>query len=869
MSTLVSQCPLIRMFELCTISDEQFYSQAASFLKQTDWKNVQVRNDLTIQKSPIDESRDRMLSDAAQLGPLVGRIHKRIAKCPFGSESVCCKTDTIRHKALSDTLKALRHDISSSNWVRDTTSYSYPMWKGQLDGTIQGHYHAWKHLPMKSLPKQKRKYFVESDPNEPYCRAVIRQQRHPPHVWNMEKEQVAKIPQELWPVGNRDYERLAFCKDNKLALRHLDDDYRWDDYQSDLRKLDGFYRARKERLLQEELDNLRTILLSLKKINNPIYSRVSTRHGRWHLKNYVRRKGWQYLLGANQYVLSHSHLAPRYRRRLNRPPRIPGWYEGADEIKHARAKQIAPLSTQYPYNELYYDRNTYNDLLDDERDDQWMRQNRSFLVGVELNPGPKYGDNRNRRPRQRKNPLPQSMAIVPYVPSETEQSSVVQPFNKRKVPLKKKKEKNIGGQIGKKIGKGMYNLFANMTGFGDYAINANTLMDGGMNPPQVVNSFNNGGFIVRHREYLRDINATTAFTLTSLNINPGLVASFPWLAAVADQFEQYRFRGLVFEFKSLSSDAVLSSSTSSALGSVVMATQYDVLDPPFPNKFNMENYEFANSNKPSISFYHPIECARNQTTITEQYVRSGSVPAGADQRFYDLGTFNLATVGMQAASGVCGELWCTYEIELLKPKLTTDEGYSLLTDHYRLGTASSAQPFGITSVLAAGSSIGGTFNTNGTIYNFPSFIVDGNYLVLWSVIGGSVTLVNPAISSPGNGLSILAYWNNDTGGSVLVPNTTITTTAIIGVIVKILAPSAQLAFSGTGTLPTSITGGDLWVTQINANITSLSKGDEIPTTTFQSEDDVDVYPPMDPMILKLLELVPREQLIQFAQNVLN
>jgi hypothetical protein len=50
------------------------------------------------------------------------------------------------------------------------------------------------------------------------------------------------------------------------------------------------------------------------------------------------------------------------------------------------------------------------------------------------------------------------------------------------------------------------------------------------------------------------------------------------------------------------------------------------------------------------------------------YIRNGDVMSSADKRFSDLGMFQFATVGMQAAS-VIGELWVSYHVELIRPKL--------------------------------------------------------------------------------------------------------------------------------------------------------------------------------------------------------
>lgn len=381
---------------------------------------------------------------------------------------------------------------------------------------------------------------------------------------------------------------------------------------------------------------------------------------------------------------------------------------------------------------------------------------------------------------------------------------------KKKKPKKPKSAKRY-------LTKGLITM---IKGFGDYSINNNSIMNG-QDPPVVQNSAN--GIIVRHREYLRDINATTAFTLTSMNINPGLIGSFPWLSAVAENFEQYKWRGLLYEFKSLSSDSVLSSSTSSALGSVIMATQYDALDPAFPNKFNMENYEYANSSKPSHSFIHPVECKRNQTAFNELFIRNGAAPTGSDLRLYDIGVFNIATVGMQAASGVAGELWCTYEVELIKPKLVGDVGTELLVDHFNLKSIVNASPLGTTTTAAAGCTLGGA--TTGTTYTFPNNILDGTFLVVWTVVGASTAITNPVLSSTTG--SFLTQWFNNGSANAQTPTGTTTTTTHMVVLFRVSTTPAVITFGAAGTLPAGATGGDLYVIQTNASLSLLGKAEEI------------------------------------------
>lgn len=375
---------------------------------------------------------------------------------------------------------------------------------------------------------------------------------------------------------------------------------------------------------------------------------------------------------------------------------------------------------------------------------------------------------------------------------------------------------DLGGDIGKWVGSKLGHLIGKITGFGDYTIQGNSVMQGGMTPPQMVNSIDRGGVIVRHREYMGDIISSTDFNLQSYDINPGLQTVFPWLSSVAECYEEYSFRGLVFEFKSMSADSPLASATSTALGSVIMATSYNSLSPPFHNKVEMANYDFANSAKPSESFIHPVECKRAWNPVSELYVRTALVdPSTSDQRLYDLGKFQIAVVGCQSDVGVIGELWASYEIEFFKPKYATNT----LSSHIQLGSVTNTAPLGTAVVRSAsqtGSTLGGVINAAGTSYSFPPSLGFGTFLVNWVVVGSSTACTLPGISY--TNCSNKALWVNDTAVRAATPNGTTTTANIICFILQIDAPEASFTFTTGGTLPASITSGDLFITELSDDI---------------------------------------------------
>lgn len=340
---------------------------------------------------------------------------------------------------------------------------------------------------------------------------------------------------------------------------------------------------------------------------------------------------------------------------------------------------------------------------------------------------------------------------------------------------------------------------------------------------------------VRHREYIGDVSSSIAFTNTTYSINPGLATTFPWLSTIAGNFEEYDFKQLVFQFKSTSADAL--NSTNTALGTVVGATIYNSVNAAFSNKQQMENYEFAKSSKPSEDQVYPVECAHGENPVEQLYIRTSGVPTGADPRLYDLGTFQLATVGSQAAA-VVGELWVSYTVELYKPKLDaiSDE---ILSSHWILPTTalmSGAGPYFGTVVPApvTGSTLNCTLGA--TTITFPTTVSTGNFIGHYCLRGttwAQASTLTFAFTSNCQALNIFTGSTQTASGYVgvgLSSNMIDVTFAV-----KITGPGAVMTFSG-GTAPTPVTSGDLVITQLNDFVlTNKQKLDKL-SRVIHSED---------------------------------
>lgn len=367
----------------------------------------------------------------------------------------------------------------------------------------------------------------------------------------------------------------------------------------------------------------------------------------------------------------------------------------------------------------------------------------------------------------------------------------------------------IFAEVGDYLGNHLGNQIPSVFGHGDYMIspykvNNNSLITPGDSPPK----FGTDGRItrVRHREYIGDINGSNNFAITNYSLNPGLESTFPWLCSVAANYECYKVEGMLFEFKSMSGDSL--TATNTALGSVIMATQYNAANSQFSSKQQMENYEFAQSCKPSQCMMHYIECAQRANPLQEQYVRTGVVPAGQSPQLYDLGTFSIATTGMPQTGTNIGELWVTYDITLQKPKLTQGQyGGGINYFHGTIGTqASATQPFyGLTQNAASNISM---VNLGTSLY-FPSSIVTGVYMVELIIYGSSGTVVIPTISTGANCSLIQCFYANTQTTSSWLSNQSFS----VMIMVQITGPLAWLQYKN-GTYPTVITTGDLFVTQL-------------------------------------------------------
>jgi len=274
----------------------------------------------------------------------------------------------------------------------------------------------------------------------------------------------------------------------------------------------------------------------------------------------------------------------------------------------------------------------------------------------------------------------------------------------------------LGGPAGRSVGK----FLGKVTGTGDYEVRVNSLMKTssqvlGGHVPRFSKTKDEYGTIINHHEFVMDITSSStpgAFNNLTFALNPGNKQLYPWLSTVAQLYDQWMPLGIVFTFISSSGEVT----TSQALGTVVMASDYDVTDLPYASKAEMNNSQYSVSGKPSVCMYHPIECDPGQRPIRLLKCRNLNSAPTDNLQWYDLCNFQIASVGIPNANVTLGELYVSYEIAFYKEQipLSITSPLALGSDFLCLST-SITNYFGTSRTAPVGNSLATIFPTTSSL----------------------------------------------------------------------------------------------------------------------------------------------------------
>lgn len=360
----------------------------------------------------------------------------------------------------------------------------------------------------------------------------------------------------------------------------------------------------------------------------------------------------------------------------------------------------------------------------------------------------------------------------------------------------------LGGALGDYVG----GKIGTMLGLGEYELKQNSFVGAGLKAqqPRILDEGNAPAHmhtdvdlcIITKREFIGKVlsgptlvGGATTFNVNNFAIQPGLDTTFPWAKIQAQGYSEWVPLGIAFEFLTTTG---ANSSPSGAVGSVMMATDYDAFDTvPFPDQVTMLNAQGSVSKPTTEPVRHLVECKPDRLRQDRLLIRTGAPPAGQPLTEFDLGVFSIATVGQPTANQVLGELWASYQIGLSKSTMKNVTTTSVEMDAFILTPAIPAATLG-SAVPNSFNSLGGTTSAAST-YTFPPNLAFGTYRVQWRTVGSVASLFSGFTIVPNTSCALIPGGLDPVGGAtvITVPSSSASSVIATGeALVKITAQGA-------------------------------------------------------------------------------
>lgn len=160
------------------------------------------------------------------------------------------------------------------------------------------------------------------------------------------------------------------------------------------------------------------------------------------------------------------------------------------------------------------------------------------------------------------------------------------------------------------------------------------------------------GVTITHRSFLQPVTNASTFNAVSIPCNPGLSGSFPWLGKLARRYEQYRFKKLRYEFRSVVG--------STQTGVIMMSFDYDAADAAPTTK--AEQAQTIPNSETNVWMNNDL---RVKPDSGWKFIRSGTLTSNLDVKTYDMGNMWLSSA--YGNNTVGGELYVEYTVELRRP----------------------------------------------------------------------------------------------------------------------------------------------------------------------------------------------------------
>lgn len=264
---------------------------------------------------------------------------------------------------------------------------------------------------------------------------------------------------------------------------------------------------------------------------------------------------------------------------------------------------------------------------------------------------------------------------------------------------------------------------------------------------------------VKHKELVfASIPGSTGFALqTFVHINPGIPASFPWLAGIAKNWEQYVVHRLEYSWVPIA--------PTSTQGDVILSPNYDASDPPPTTETQAVNCQGT------ITFpcWAPNRLVLDPKALMalgpRRYVRQSAV-AG------DIKTFDVANVAIcsnnETGTSVIGKVFVEYDIEFFIPQndpsgatqplytsVFVNSGVTTITNGINTTLLWNTVRYDPLQVGSAAISSTGIFTPPAGVYNVSYFVnLDDNFnenclFTAWVEESGSIIGLAPTFNMGG------------------------------------------------------------------------------------------------------------------------
>lgn len=232
-------------------------------------------------------------------------------------------------------------------------------------------------------------------------------------------------------------------------------------------------------------------------------------------------------------------------------------------------------------------------------------------------------------------------------------------------------------------------------------------------------------FRFENSEMIGSVNGSVSFSIfQTIQINPGLVNSFPWLSKTAVSWQQYKFSSLCYRF--------VTTSATAATGSIILSPDYNSKEAPPSSLAASVNTQDAVMGSTWKSLTCNLKPSSMFSLGNRKNVRNAQI--SGELNIYDAGRLYICTEG-QADTSAIGNLWVDYVVELAIPQSSPlMDLYPAATSIYDLNSAQTITKATPTAIhfetqydaINFGTASSGVFTPPAGVYWLSGFVGCGN-----------------------------------------------------------------------------------------------------------------------------------------------